>query len=141
MLIIGPQFFFQHCQPAQNQPKTHKNSSLRDIYIMTLALIHKYYEPKSSWCCIRIIINQNLTWSFHNILLKGQLISKCLFVVFNFFQKTTENKSTWGTTVLKLNLFILEETSAWKNQFDFVWPLVAIGFTIKYKRKLLVLKN
>ena len=25
---------------------------------------------------------------------KGQLISKCLFGVFNFFQKTNENKST-----------------------------------------------
>ena len=24
--------------------------------------------------------------------IKGQLISKCLFVVFNFFQKTNENK-------------------------------------------------
>ena len=27
-------------------------------------------------------------------LLKGQIISKCLFGVFNFFQKTYENKST-----------------------------------------------
>ena len=25
---------------------------------------------------------------------KGQLISKCIFGVFNFFQKTNENKST-----------------------------------------------
>ena len=32
--------FFQYCQPAQNQPKSHfrfcKNVSLRDFYIMTL---------------------------------------------------------------------------------------------------------
>ena len=37
-----------------------------------------------------------------------------------------ENKSTWGIIVLKLNSFVhfLEETSAWKNQFEFVWPLV-----------------
>ena len=30
--------------------------------------------------------------SSHNT--KGQLISKCLFCVFNFLQKTNENKST-----------------------------------------------
>ena len=30
---------------------------------------------------------------------KGQLISKCLFGVFNFSQKTNENKSTWGIIV------------------------------------------
>jgi hypothetical protein len=27
---------------------------------------------------------------------KGQLISKCLFGVFKFFQKTNKNKSPWG---------------------------------------------
>ena len=35
------QFFFQYCSPAQNQPKSyilfHKNGSLGDFYIMTLA--------------------------------------------------------------------------------------------------------
>ena len=40
LLIIGPPLFFQHCQPAQNLPKSHflfhKNVSLRDFYIMTL---------------------------------------------------------------------------------------------------------
>ena len=57
---------------------------------------------------------------------KGQLISKCLFGVFNYFQKTNKNKSTWGTIVVKSNSFVrfLEETSAWKYHFDFVWPLV-----------------
>jgi hypothetical protein len=39
LLIIGPNFFFQYCQLAQNQPKSHflfhKNVSL-DFYIMTL---------------------------------------------------------------------------------------------------------
>jgi len=37
---------------------------------------------------------------------KGQLISKCLFGVFNFFQKTNEDKSTWGIKVVKPNSFI-----------------------------------
>ena len=53
-----------------------------------------------------------------------QLISKCLFGAFTFFQKTNENKST-STFLVKSNLFVrfLEETSAWKNHFEFVWPL------------------
>ena len=56
---------------------------------------------------------------------KGQLISKCLFGVFNFFQKTNENKSNWGIIVVKSNSFVcfLEESLAWKNHYDFVWPL------------------
>ena len=48
------------------------------------------------------------------------------FGVVDFLQKTNENKSTWGIIVVKSNSFVhfLEETSAWKNHFDFVWPLV-----------------
>ena len=44
----------------------------------------------------------------------------------NFFQRTNENKSTWGIIVVKSNSFVhfLEETSAWKNHFHYVWPLV-----------------
>ena len=43
-------------------------------------------------CCNRKYESKNLFW---NILFpKGQLISKCLFGVFTFFQKTNENKST-----------------------------------------------
>ena len=38
--------------------------------------------------------------------LKGQLISKCLFGVFNLSQKTNENKSTWGIIVVKSNFFV-----------------------------------
>ena len=34
-------------------------------------------------------------------------ISKCLFGVFNFFQKTNKNKSTWGIIVVKSNRFIV----------------------------------
>ena len=41
LLIIGPQFLFQYCQPSQNQPKSHilfhKNVSLRDFYINDFA--------------------------------------------------------------------------------------------------------
>ena len=57
---------------------------------------------------------------------KGQIILKCLFGVFNFLQKMNKNKSTWGFIAVKQNSFIhfLEKTSAWKNNFDFFWPLV-----------------
>ena len=52
------------------------------------------------------------------------------FGVFNFFQKTNENKSNWGIVIVKSNSLVrfLEESSAWKNDYDFVWPLILIGF-------------
>ena len=64
------------------------------------------------------------------------------FYVFDFFQKTNENKSNWDTIVVKLNSFVrfLEESSAWKNHYDFVWPLAYL-FRIHlyaYLRQLLI---
>ena len=46
----------------------------------------------------------------------------------NFFQKTNENKSTWGFIVVRKNSFVrfLEETLVWKKHFDFVWLLGGI---------------
>ena len=59
---------------------------------------------------------------------KGQLISKCLFVVFNFFQKTNKNKSTCGIIIVKANSFVhfLKKCQLEKNHIDFVWPLVSL---------------
>ena len=56
---------------------------------------------------------------------KGQLISKCLFGVFNFFQKNEQNKLTWGIILLKLNSFVhfLEEFTAWQFAYEFYRPL------------------
>ena len=56
---------------------------------------------------------------------KGQLISKCLYGVFNFFQKSKENKSTWDIIVVKSNSFVhfLEEFTAWQFAFEVYWPL------------------
>ena len=50
---------------------------------------------------------------------KCQMISKGLCGILGFFQKTNELSGK------KLNSFVrfLEETSAWKNYFEFVWPL------------------
>ena len=62
----------------------------------------------------------------------GQLILKCLFVL----SKTNENKSTWGTIVVKLNLLFvrfLEEFTAWKFAFEFYWLL-----ELQIERRLLL---
>ena len=56
---------------------------------------------------------------------KGQIISKWFFGVFDFLQKTNENKSTWGIIVVKSNSFVrfLEEIEDTKNHFEINWPL------------------
>ena len=57
---------------------------------------------------------------------KGQLILKCRFCVFKFFQKTNKNKLNWGIIVVKLNFFVcfLEELRIPKSPFEINWPLV-----------------
>ena len=50
LLIIGPQFFFQYCQPAQNQPKSHflfHKFVATSIHIMTLILQYLVISFKS----------------------------------------------------------------------------------------------
>ena len=47
-----PNLFFQYCQLAQNQPKCHflfhKNPSLRDFYILTLAVPYDFFQNNSN---------------------------------------------------------------------------------------------
>ena len=59
------------------------------------------------------------------MLIKGQLISKWFLGVVDFPPKTNENKSTWGTIVVKSNLFVrfLEEIDDLKKHFEINWPL------------------
>ena len=47
------------------------------------------------------------------------------FGVFDFLQKTNENKSTFGILVVKSNAFVhfLEEIEDVKNPFEIIWPL------------------
>ena len=62
---------------------------------------------------------------FHfRVELKGQLISKCLFGVFNSPKKKNENNSTWGTIVVKSNFFVrfLGELKIPKRHFEINWP-------------------
>ena len=49
---------------------------------------------------------------------KGQLISKCLFSVFNFLQKTNKNKSTWG--------IIVNSNRKWIRQDNILRPFLVI---------------
>ena len=68
-----------------------------------------------------------------SVLNKGQLISKCLFSVFNASKKTKENNSTWGTYhssyVEFFRLFFgrIEDTkTTFRNQLTFInqiWDL------------------
>ena len=52
---------------------------------------------------------------------KGQIISECLFGVFNFFQKTNENKS--HSSKGEFIRCFLEEFAAWQFVFEINWPL------------------
>ena len=63
---------------------------------------------------------------------KGQLVLKCLFDVFGFFQKTNKNKSTWGIIVAKSNVFVrfLEELRITKSPFEINWPLPSSQSTL-----------
>ena len=56
---------------------------------------------------------------------KGQIISKWFFDVFDFLQKTNENKSIRGIIVVKSNSFVrfLEEVEDIKTPFEINWPL------------------
>ena len=80
--------------------------------------------------CMTVWRKQILCGHFHFVRLarsdaKGQLISKCLFGVFNSPKKTNENNLTWGTIVVKSNFFVhfLGELKIPKRHFEINWPL------------------
>ena len=96
-----------------------QNGGLSQIWSsksLTLTFMSKYSVAlmQKKWNKKEILTQINLA------LTKGQLISQCPFGVFTSFQKRNQNK-----LVVKSNLFVifLEEKSAWKNHFEFVWPL------------------
>ena len=74
---------------------------------------------------LRVLILSKRSEFPHFLQGKCQLISKCLFGVFNFSHKTNNNKSTWGIIVLKLNIFVrfLRELRIPKSSFEINWPL------------------
>jgi hypothetical protein len=50
---------------------------------------------------------------------KGQIILKWFFGVFDFLQKTNENKSTWGIIEIKSNSFVHFFGGKWRHQKPF----------------------
>ena len=87
-----------------------QNWGLEDILV---------YVWKTSSCNWKALVKWSLD-SKLSIPTKGQLISKCLFGVFNFFQKTNENASI----VVKIHFIrFLEEFTAWQFAFEIIWPL------------------
>ena len=59
------------------------------------------------------------------LLCKGQLISKCLFGVFNFFQKMNENNQPnyYGTSSWIVFVRFLKNLKTPKRHFEINWPL------------------
>ena len=70
----------------------------------------------ATWAIVLVI-----TWA------KGQLISKCLFGVFNSPKKMNENNLSWGTIVVKSNIFVhfLGKFKIPKRHFEINWPLAS----------------
>ena len=97
--------------------------------------------PHVSGCTYYIIDRQDHMVHKMDLTCKGQLISKCLFGVFNFAQKTNKNKSTWGISC-KVESFcwFLGELRICKRTFDFNWPLV-VAFTYNYLMNILEIWN
>ena len=78
--------------------------SLKLVNPFIVEIFSKIYNPVENW---KISITQcTIKWGGTFIQpAKGQLISKCLFGVFNFSQKTNVNKSTWGIILVKSIFF------------------------------------
>ena len=99
---------------------------IRHIYLVKCLIM--FLLPKSIYYLVAprlwslMLFKKNgtpITLKDSIVVSKGQLISKCLFGVFNFLQKTNENKSTWGIIIVKSNLFVcfLEEIDDLKKTF------------------------
>ena len=102
-----------HFQPSelpkmQNLKKCKPSLRISMCLLSCVKLIHKlnFYFP------IIVIIKDST---------KGQIISKCLFGIFNFFQKQKKTPRI----VVKMNSFVrfLEEFMAWQFAFEINWPL------------------
>ena len=81
---------------------------IRHIYLVKCLIM--FLLPKSIYYLVAprlwslMLFKKNgtpITLKDSIVVSKGQLISKCLFGVFNFLQKTNENKSIWGFIVVK----------------------------------------
>ena len=74
---------------SQDKSTATKHKHLQ--YVYGTKICNKYWKHQKDFGSTEISCNFT----------KGQLISKCLFGVFNFFQKTNKNKSTWDIILVK----------------------------------------
>ena len=101
-------WFFQADDPSKKQTNEFDFTiKIPQVDLFSFIFWKKLKTPKQHF-----EINWPLSW-LHRLVgqkkspnSKGQLISECLFGVFNFFQKMNENKSTWGAMVVKSSSFI-----------------------------------
>ena len=114
--IIGPKLFFQYCQPAQKQSKSHilfhKNGSLRNFYVMTL--------PQCVTLCKLVIANWTCKWflflmiwihmSFQVTLLGEPSVTfgtfKCLYIRLFFFMN-------WSKMQFQCSTFCKSDITNW----------------------------
>ena len=85
---------------------------------MSLLFKVELFHQKTIWWYI--FFSMWIKWVF-----KGQLISKGLFGILEFFQKTNERILFYYCWAKNPNLFVcfLEESSACKKHYDSVWTL------------------
>ena len=86
---------------------------------------HNLYEDKkivSFWFFLEfdIKVYHIILKLYSKALVKGQLISKCLLVDFNFFQKL--NKNTSHSSKNEFIRSFLEKFTAWQFGFEINWP-------------------
>jgi hypothetical protein len=105
-----PPFFFQYCQPAQNQPKSHflfhKNVSLRDFYMMTLV------PTLGNHCTV-----QGIKETF------GRFPVVCWSKFFTYGTKTRPNLSTYSRNSGNYNGTIIFEIDIMKTYYPINWNL------------------
>ena len=130
--IHSPSFTDRRNGLSEKQKDTKYNQFSRNFPILIQIKKEMVSMKKMGPICLLHVVKLKVTW-FQKLSFKGQLISKCYFGIFNFFQKTNKNKSTWGFIVVKLNSFVhfLEETLNLKKLFQFCLAFLYIPATCK----------
>ena len=89
---------------SKNTTRSRSISAINEIFFY----LHKFSSQITSLMFYPLVSRNT----------KGQLISKCIFGVFNSPKKTNENNSTWVTMAVKSNfLFVFWEN--WRYQKTF----------------------
>ena len=101
------------------------------VHVCTKEIIDDKILSMILWRGTNSLYFKNLQSKIQSLpLIKVSWFRNVFFYVFDFFQTTNKNKSTWCIIVVKWNSFLcfLEELSAWKNPYDFVRPLAWYNF-------------